>query len=1493
MGPAATLSGRGRIALKNSVATQPARATAIVAEKPSVARDIAKVVGAHQRGNGYQHGNGYIVTWALGHLVSLAQPHEINPEWRRWRRDTLPMLPPEWPLVVYEQSRDQFEVVKKILTSRKVERIVAATDAGREGELIFRYIYEAARSSKPVDRLWISSLTPAAIEAGLRNLKPAREYDCLGDAARARSQADWLVGMNLSRAYSLDCQQDLSVGRVQTPTLAMLAGRELAIRSFVAEDYLEVLATFQPHQSPGGRETGKPKSAAPQPSFQGIYFRYESVEKDSGENHSAGLKPEAKKPPSGSDSSKRNSRLPSGGDEARRLIERAKTGQARIESIDRSTKRLAPLLLYDLTELQRHANRLYGFSAKRTLDLAQSLYEKHKLITYPRTDSRHLTKDIAATLGKVSRAISGPYENLLAAGTGSRALGRRFVDDAKVSDHHAIIPTGSSQSPPAGSDEAKIYDLVCRRLLAAWHKDHVWSVTTVITAIVCPSENEPQEENAEPLVDRYISSGASVEQEGWKVLDPGFGESKAKRKSKKGETRDPSQPGGSAPSPSKAEDEQKIPPGLSEAQPLRVTAAEAVEKKTRPPKRFTEGTLLTAMESAGKTLEEKELSDAMKDRGLGTPATRAAIIETLLRREYIVRKGKSLEATEKGIHLIEAVHPAVKSPAMTGEWESRLRQIERGEGKLRDFMQRIEEYVREVVGGEPAKPFGQARSSNGAAAPVATGTPVGTGNPAGPHSREGPHLSQEPPQQPRPSSTAQPAPLPPGGTPPKPREESLPDLLRSAFGFQSFRPHQEEVCQAVAQGRDVLLVMPTGAGKSLCYQLPGIARGGVTLVISPLIALMEDQVAKLKQMGFCAERIHSGRQREESREVCFRYLQGNLDFLFIAPERLSVPGFPEMLAKRKPTLVAVDEAHCISHWGHDFRPEYRMLGQRLPLLRPAAVIGLTATATPLVQDDIIEQLGLDNPLRRIHGFRRDNIAIEIIELTPSQRPPAVTKLLEDPARRPAIIYAPTRKSADSLATELAAQFPAAAYHAGMMPELRDRVQTAFLSGKYEIVVATVAFGMGIDKPDIRTVVHTGLPGTVEAYYQEIGRAGRDAKPSRAVLMYSWGDRKTHEFFLDRDYPAVSELDRIFGKLPAQPESRLKLEQRVGMDPIDFEKALEKLWIQGGVIIDPEENVQQGHNRWKGAYVEQRNYKLKQLNLIVRFASSQQCRMLDLVRHFGDQEDSQKPCGMCDICDPAASISQTRRAPTQEEREALDVIIEALKKRDGLAAGRLLEQVTPETLLDRKTFEKLLTGLFQAGLVTIVSDTFEKNGQTIEYRRIFLSQEGRQLDAPAGDFVTVAADAPRAPRKRKKRAAKPKRQARTRRAASRSPDQGQPSGPEPEEWERFAAPEERVSSEERDWPPGSKQGQLIGTEDKSRAAQPPNPRLIEELRSWRLTQARAQRIPAFRVFPDRTLNAIVQARPGSEEELLQVTGIGPRLAGKYGARILAIVASNRG
>ena len=447
---------------------------AVLAEKPSVARDIARVLGAEKRGQGYLEGNGYVVTWAIGHLVSLAEPHQINPQWKQWRLESLPMLPEQWPLVVYERSKEQFEVVQKILQSPRIARIVCATDAGREGELIFRYIYEAAKSEKPFSRLWISSLTPDAIRRGFANLRPGSDYDGLADAACGRSRADWLVGMNLSRAYSVVYSEELSVGRVQTPTLAMIVEREITLRNFVPEDYLQVVATFEATDS-----------------YEGTWFR-----------------PEAK-------SSENNNRLPADGEEANAIIARARTGKAAIEKLSGETVRTQPPLLYDLTELQRHANRLYGFSAQRTLDVAQALYEQHKAISYPRTDSRHLSSDVAETIPRIVAAVSGPYSQHLAPGTGERPLSKRYVDDSKVSDHHAIIPTTVSvQRDKLSDEERKLYDLVCRRLLMLWHDDYLQDVTTVITAI-----------RSESIVDRYRTVGTVVRQTGWKILDVG-GETK-------------------------------------------------------------------------------------------------------------------------------------------------------------------------------------------------------------------------------------------------------------------------------------------------------------------------------------------------------------------------------------------------------------------------------------------------------------------------------------------------------------------------------------------------------------------------------------------------------------------------------------------------------------------------------------------------------------------------------------------------------------------------------------------------------------------------------------------------------------------------------------------------------------------------------------------------------------------------------------------------------
>ena len=689
------------------------------------------------------------------------------------------------------------------------------------------------------------------------------------------------------------------------------------------------------------------------------------------------------------------------------------------------------------------------------------------------------------------------------------------------------------------------------------------------------------------------------------------------------------------------------------------------------------------------------------------------------------------------------------------------------------------------------------------------------------------------------------------------------DPLLERFRLQAFRPHQETVCAAVVEGHDVLLVMPTGAGKSLCFQLPGLARGGTTLVVSPLIALMDDQVAKLKELGLRAERIHSGRDRGESREVCHAYLDGRLDFLFIAPERLRVPGFPEMLAKKQLALVAIDEAHCISEWGHDFRPDYRLLGERLPALRPAPIIALTATATPRVQKDIADQLGLAGPRRFIHGFRRTNIAIEVAGVKQGEaRGLAALALLRDPASLPAIVYAPTRKGAEELALSLKTDGRrAAAYHAGMPALSRERAQTAFLAGELDVVVATIAFGMGVDKADVRTVIHTGLPSSVEGYYQEIGRVGRDGKPSRAVLLYSYGDRRTHDFFLNRDYPESSVLDKLFRALGREPVPVATLPGRARLTPEELEPALDKLWIHGGAIVEGDV-ARVGRPGWKLPYERQRDHKEAQLDEMLRFAESHACRMVSLLRHFGDEDDDMRPCGQCDVCDPAATILRSWREPAAREAAVLRGVLDALLGRDGQSAGQLHRECGGG--LERRDFEGLLGGLARAGLVRVARETFEKDGRVIPFQRVTLTVEGRRAGAAEIQAVPLedgsSRDAPASGRRRSGGRSLPK-PTRTKPKAARG------SLREPLADAAVPTRAERASASESD-------------------------PLAKALRDWRNKEARKRGIPAFRIFGDRTLDALATERPSDEDELLEVSGMGPKLVSSYGAQLLKLIAAER-
>jgi ATP-dependent DNA helicase RecQ len=700
----------------------------------------------------------------------------------------------------------------------------------------------------------------------------------------------------------------------------------------------------------------------------------------------------------------------------------------------------------------------------------------------------------------------------------------------------------------------------------------------------------------------------------------------------------------------------------------------------------------------------------------------------------------------------------------------------------------------------------------------------------------------------------------------------LTGLLKQTFGFPAFRANQEAVCRATTDGSDVLLVMPTGAGKSLCYQLPAVARGGTALVISPLIALMDDQASKLTAAGLKVARIHSGLDREHSRQACRDYLDGKLQFLFIAPERMRVPGFPEMLARRKPSLIAIDEAHCISAWGHDFRPDYRTLGDYLPMLRPSPIIALTATATPAVQKDIVAQLQLKEPELFIHGFRRDNLHIEVVEMSKPRRNEFVVKLLNKPENRPAIVYAPSRKSAEELAGMLGGK--AAAYHAGLEAGVRERVQRHFQSGKLEVVVATIAFGMGIDKADVRTVVHIALPASVEAFYQEIGRAGRDGLPSKTVLLHSFVDRKIHEGFLERDYPPAADLARVAKVLTEEFLMPDPLCAKLRMSRDIFAKCIEKLTGQGAAQIDMAGNVRRASSaasagNWMSGYEKQVEFRRSQIDRMAQFAETQQCRMSALVRHFGDVADGLRPCGHCDFCAPEAATAQSFREPDASEERHLRAVLQGLASGQPRATGRLFTDLAlgPE----RRVFDGYLDSLSRAGLVSISSDTFTNaEGTVIHYKKATITGDGREHTgasrSPLGVVLRGSEDGP--PVRSGKSNTKKSRATATKASTSTKHPKAHPTS----------------LSHTAAVAPGR---QREGTPDPSEALTPEQQILDQRLRDWRKAESEKRGLPQFFVLGSSTLRSIVLLRPKTLAQLGTIDGIGPEKTEKYGPGILSV------
>lgn len=600
----------------------------VISEKPSVAADIARVLGRAKKCDDYYENDEYVIASALGHLVELNMPADIDKKYARWSLSNLPIIPEKFKLKPIEKTKAKLAALKKLLSRKDIDGVINACDAGREGELIFTYIYEITKCKLPRQRLWVSSMTPSSILEAFSNLKSQEEMESLQDAARCRSESDWLVGINgtraiTSRMYGSRGKSLASVGRVQTPTLAMIVEREHEIQNFKPARYWKITAEFE-------IANGK---------YEGVYQRPDFKQKDKDANDKA-------------------DRIWSHADAERVLNEVRAGGEAKVSDKKTQSKQIAPRL-YDLTTLQREANNKYSFPANKTLSIAQSLYEKHKMITYPRTDSRALPDDYRGVVVRTMESMAEPYRRFAQKAVDEgyvKKAGKRIFDSKQVSDHFALMPTDVS-GKKLTDDEAKIYDMIARRFVAAFYPEAVFDVTTRISAVGS---------------NIFKTEGKVLRSAGW--LDVYNKETS---------------------------DKEILPQLADEKERAKMLEARLKEESTKPPARYTEATLLSAMEGAGKLLDDEELADAMKDKGLGTPATRAQIIENLIAHKLVERERRDLIPTARAESLIRFLDAlaidALTSPSMTGEWEQKLRLIERKQLSRKTFMDGICAMTTQIV----------------------------------------------------------------------------------------------------------------------------------------------------------------------------------------------------------------------------------------------------------------------------------------------------------------------------------------------------------------------------------------------------------------------------------------------------------------------------------------------------------------------------------------------------------------------------------------------------------------------------------------------------------------------------------------------------------------------------------------------------------------------------------------------------------------------------